>query len=456
MPIGTLDDVPLEEAVHYAARDPDCTCRVDSVLTLMGDANNLGGVEAIDLGAIPMFERMQATGIGIDKRHFRDFDAFLTMEMENLRDEINDMAGEVINPGSGEQVGYVLYGKLGLSTRRRTKSRSRESTDEKTLAPLRGLHPIVGKILDYKERDKLRGTYARAIPRLAGRDGRIRGDFRVTRTPSGQLAVGSPNLLAMPVGELGKEIRRGFVAGKGNVLGSWDYQGFHFRVMAHLSRDPELIKIFTTGQDIHDITASKMFGIPINQLDKYKHRLPAKRVGFGIINGITPQGLVAQADLAGEFGALAITEQEATDQMKAWFDIYKGVRQFQVDSVTMCRRNGLVRDEWGRIRYLPNIHSSLDNLKSEAERQSFSHRIQATAHGVLKQSMAAIWTWLEWEKDINPILQIHDELIFECLDDEKKKLAWDTAIRSGLCDTVTLRVPLESSGTFALRWADLK
>lgn len=464
MPVGSLDDIELQEAVDYSGRDADVTMRVDTRMDSMHRDLGLGQIELIDLGAIPMFERMWRVGMLIDPGHFEAFSVLLQSEMDRLQVEIDDLAGEHINPNSGDQKAYLMYGKLGMETTRRTKSGKREATDKKALAQNQSRHPVVSKLREYGEMQKLKSTYSDAIPLLAGEDGRIHGDFRITRTPTGQLAVGEPNLLAMPAGDFGKEIRRGFVAAEGNCLGSWDLQGFHFRVMAHLSEDEKLCKLFRDGRDVHAETAAQMFGIPLGSVDKNKHRRPAKTVGLGIINGLTGVGLSAQFDLAAAAGEGETHDQDECEEfIKAWFDVYPGVANFQHDAVNECRRFGFVRDQWGRLRYLPNIHSALGNLRSEAERQSFSHKIQSTSHGVLKQAMAAIWKYLLifWGGDnrkyyVEPILQVHDELLFELREMALHKVYWSAAIKECLCNTVELRVPLESSCSFAGNWAELK
>lgn len=419
-------------------------------------------MERIDLGAIPMFERMRRVGIGINPRHFREFSEVLQWEMDSTLAEIEQLVGHKLNPNSSDQVGDLLYDELKLTVTRLTKGGKR-ATDKKTLAQHQGRYPVVTLLRQYREYQKLKSTYADAIPLLAGPDGRLHGDFRTTTTPTGQLAIGEPNLLAIPAGTLGKEIRRGFVPDAGRVLGSWDLQGFHFRTMAHLSRDPYLCRLFKEGRDVHSETAARMFGIPLGRVDKNKHRRPAKTVGLGIINGLTEVGLSAQFDLAAaeeQDDSLKHNPEECKEFIRAWMDVCRGVKQYQLECIMEARRYGMVRDQWGRIRYLPNIHSKLEQVRSEAERQSFSHKIQATSHGILKQIMANIWTWMQewWQKSElywEFLLQIHDELVAE-LDERIVTSEFPETVRRMMCDTVPLRVPLDSSMTFARNWAELK
>lgn len=468
MPSVTLDDIPLKDAVYYSARDADATCRIDGPLSRKHADMGLAQVEEIDLGAIPMFERMQSNGILIDRKHFEDFGALLAVEMRRIEREAWALAGEEFSLSSSDQVAYILYGKLGLKTKRLTKSRTKESTDEKSLQSLRSEHSIIHLLLAHREMSKLRGTYAESLPRLAESDGRIRANFRVTRIPTGRLAVSNPNLLAQPTfTDLGREIRRGFVAPPGCVLGTWDLDQVEMRVMADRSQDETLCQIFRGGEDIHDQTASKMFGIPIGRLDKMRHRLPAKRVGFGIINGITGKGLSEQFTLAVEQGAEPHSEGESNDMIRAWFEIYPGVRKYMRRVADETRRYGYVRDMWGRIRYLPNIYSAKPWEREEAERQAVNHTIQGGAQGILKKGMAAIW---EWMKDhtvhrtattlpmivVEPLLQVHDELLFEITDHEEIRNLTAATFTQLLCGAVTLSVPIGAHNAFGPSWGDLE
>lgn len=462
MPETTLDDIPLRDAVRYSARDADATCRIDPVLALRHRDLGLGLVEQIDLGAVPMFERMQANGIKISRKHFEDLGTLLHNLARGVEKEIWAIAGEEFNVGSGDQVARILFDKLRLRSFRKTKSKTRLATDEKTLQALRSEHPIVPLILDHREYTKLKGTYADALPRRAREsDDRIYANFRITRTPTGQLAVSNPNLVAIPVeSDLGRETRRGFIPREGCVMGTWDFNQFHMRVMAHLSGDEGLCTIFEHDLDLHTLTAADMFGVSVGNVDKVKHRFPAKRTGFGIINGITAVGLSRQFDKAAELGAEPHDEKECDEFIKAWFRLYPGVKKFQDRKIAEARRYGYASDQYGRRVYLPNIHAEREDVRAEAERQSYTQDTHGTAFGVMKKGMKLLWDYLReywtWDQHltIEPVLQIHDELLFE-IQRELTGTRMVNEITELLKTAETLRVPLGVNHATGPNWGDL-
>jgi DNA polymerase-1 len=468
IPSATLDDISLDKAVRYAARDADCTCRVDPHLTQIHSALNLAKVEEIDLAVIPYYERMHRNGTMVDPQHFHDFGQYLDALLDLKGSEIDSLVGEHVemghvNPNSGDQVAELLYRKLGLTTTRMTKSRKRESTDEKALQGNRKKHPIVPMILDYRELQKLKGTYVDGMLPWVHDDGRIYSRFSLTSSPNGQTAAYDPNLLAIPVAsEIGKEIRRGFIAPEGCVLGTFDLDQWFLRVTAHLSGDAKLIDMFHSGKDIHTETAAEIFKIPVSKVDKNKHRGPAKRTGFGICNGITGVGLSAQFDKYQELGGDPRTVEECDWLIESWLDIYSGVRAWQKKEMEFCRRHGYVKDMFGRIRYLPNIHSAIESLKAEAERQSFTHVVQSSAHCLKKIMEASIWQWLlEFWRDfsefrLEPILEVHDELLFELTDNDFLKTYAGNEIKEIMETAYPLVVPIGVHVAFANNWASLE
>jgi DNA polymerase I len=460
LPRVTLDDIPIEKAVEYAARDSDATCRVSSGLLRSLD---LTVVEEIDLAAIPIYARMHRNGILVNRKHFDDLAVYLSAMMDMKSQEIDHLAGEHINPSSGDQVADLLYHKLGLHTHRMTKTRLRESTDEKALQNNRNKHPIIPLILDYRELSKLKGTYADELPTFIQPGGRIHADIMLTRSPNGQTAMKNPNLMAIPTStEIGRELRRGFIAPPGCVLATFDLDQWFLRVTAHLSGDAKLIDMFNSGRDIHTETAAEIFNIPVSKVDKDKHRGPAKRTGFGICNGITGVGLSAQFDKYQEVGGEPRSEEECEWLIEAWLDTYPGVRKWQQKEMAFCKRYGFVRDMFGRIRYLPNIHSAIDSLKREAERQSFTHVVQSSAHCLKKIMEAKIWEWLKafW-KDFNefrcePILEVHDEILFEMTDDDFLKTYAGNEIKEIMETACPLAVPVGVHVAFAQDWRSLE
>jgi DNA polymerase-1 len=313
MPITTLDDVPRALAVRYAGRDADATARIEPILSKKMEVMELEGIEALDLSIIPMVERMQRNGMPARRGKLVALGDFCLAHMGKVKLDIptawtdadvrryNVMTRnspncfpdgiDDINPDSPNQTRDLLYGVCGLTTDRKTPSGKELSTDDKTLGELAG-HPVVDMVRDYREHSKIRNSFATVLPYRLSADGRVRCTLRVTRVSSGRLAASDPNLLAQPVrSELGRRLRACFECAPGHRLGAWDLDQVEMRYMAHESRDPILVRLFLDGIDVHSQTASKVFGVPIDQVDPFKHRLPAKRIGFGVITGITGKGL---------------------------------------------------------------------------------------------------------------------------------------------------------------------
>jgi DNA polymerase I-like protein with 3'-5' exonuclease and polymerase domains len=299
-PEPTLSDIPEQEAIHYACRDADATCRISPILERRVRAEGMWPVCLIDHGVIPMVERMQSNGLLVNKAHMEMLEDRLTQQMSDKRDEIEALVGVRINPGSSKQTAALLFKQLKLPASKVT-STGMDSTQDKVLEGLRHAHPVVPMVLDYRELDKARGSFVRVALQKAGGDGRLRCNLRVTRVTSGRLAANTPNLMAIPVRSgVGKEIRQGFIAPEGRILADWDLDQAEMRVMAHESNDSGLVGLFNDGVlDVHTDTAASMFSKPYKDVDKSTERYPAKRVGFGVITGITGMGLVDQMVLAG-------------------------------------------------------------------------------------------------------------------------------------------------------------
>lgn len=460
MPITTLDDVDRPTAIRYAGRDADATARIEPILSRKIEVMKLGGIEVLDLSIIPMVERMQRNGMPANKQKLLDLGDFCLAHMREVVDEIEAESGYRMNPNSPPDTRQLLYDICGLTTDRKTPSGKELSTDDKALEALRGEHACVGMVLDYREHSKIRNSFATVLPHTISEDGRIRCTLRVTRVNSGRLAASSPNLLAQPVrSELGRVLRGCFECRPDGdtIFGGWDLDQVEMRYMAHESKDPVLVNLFLSGTDVHKATASKIFGIPIDQVDDNKHRTPAKRIGFGVITGITGKGLNQQLKLN---GITNYSDEDCDDLIEEWFGIYRGVKGYMENCRAEARRYGYVRDCWGRIRYLAGIHSPIPWVRGEAERQSHSFKISAGAQGLLKLGMANIWTdvlpkyWREGHV-LEPLLQIHDELIFEL--DEFLAEEIGPEIHSVMCAAGSdWIVPVKSKYHFHKNWGGLK
>lgn len=347
--------------------------------------------------------------------------------------------------------------------------------------------------MDYREADKIRGTYVVPLRRIAATansqavgtgsvetpmvqaadhcrsqqgnscpqlgQGRVRCNFRITRVSSGRLAASDPNLLAIPIrSELGATIRAGFIAPDGRILGDWDLNQIEMRLMAHESRDENLCRAYLENKDIHVETAARAFGCKESQVEPYQ-RQAGKVVGFGIINGISEKGLVVQMIKyrARRPNGDAWTEDDCLQMLDAWFSLRPGVKRFQQDCVREAQETGLARESIsGRIRYLPAVWSTIPYLRGEAERQSYSHRIQSGAQAIIKRAMAVVWNELCKDPDlgVEPLLQVHDELLLEMPDRPEIKEYVDAAMCHIMSTTTQLRIPVKASGGFGHSWKE--
>lgn len=485
-----LDDVPLPRSIRYAARDADATGRVFPVLKERHAAMGLTFTGQIDHAIIPMVDEMQAAGLPVDRDYFIWLSADLERRMQAVQQEIKDRFGIWINPNSGDQVADILFksvedGGYGLIPTKKTKGtvdketgevkKRRGSTQDKVLEGLRSEHPIIPLILDFRGLNKAKTSFADVVVRRAvWEDGRwmIHCLFRITRVSSGRMSATGPNLMAVVGGDLGLEIRAGYVAGEGYEFAEWDLNQVEMRVMASEANDEFLISMFLNDEDVHTGTADKMFkfGLPRpykkSQLKGKKlgsgvnPRDPAKRTGFGVITGIQAPGLVDQMRLQG----IIISEEEAAKWIVDWLAACPGVPEYMTACHREARAYGYVRDWAGRIRYLPGIHSPFRHIRAEAGRQSHSHKIQAGAQSIMKIAMATIHRevipyWRACGKYIVPVLQVHDSLMMRLKGftmEEKDEL--DAQIRAAMFAAAppTMKVPLDAGNGYATNWAELE
>ncbi len=484
-----LDDVPLEQAVRYACRDADATVRIAPILRERHKALNLTRVGQIDHAIIPMVDRMQEIGYPINKDYFIWLSTDLHRRMIEVQEKIKAEFGVWINPNSGEQVADLLFrsvqeGGYGLIPTKHTKGSidketgevkgRRGSTQDKVLEGLRSEHAIIPLILDYRGLSKAKTSFVDvAIRRAVWEGGQwvIHCNFRITRVSSGRLSATGPNLLAIMGGELGWEIRFGYIAGEGYELGEWDLSQVEMRVMASEADDEFLISMINNDEDIHTGTADKMFHYGLtrpyskNQIKGKKlvsgvsPRDPAKRTGFGVITGIQAPGLVDQMRLQG----ILVTEEEAAQWIVDWLAACPAVPVYMDKCHREARAYGYVRDWAGRIRYLPGIHSPFRHIRAEAGRQSHSHKIQAGAQEIMKIGMAVIDDevlpyWRAQGKYIEPILQIHDaiKLRMKGFTAEDKELL-DAQVKAALFSAAPLgfKVPLDAGNGYAANWGEL-
>jgi uracil-DNA glycosylase family 4 len=449
MPRVKWEDVELDRWRSYACADPDVTGRVNLVLNSRIQKMRLQQPYEMDMGVIPVLNRMSTTGILVDKKKLWALQQEMVAARASLEKQLLRIAASLgrqygnLNLNSGDQLAPFIYGPLGLSTRRMTKSRSRESVDEKALSSIQChknpldpqhhgcrrhhamAHVFVDLLLEYKEVDKILNAYVVPLWRQLGSDGRVHANWRHTVVVSGRLATNSPNLLAFPAhSRWGKRLRACLVAGPGKVILSCDQSQIELRVLASEARDQAMMGVFLRGLDLHAATAMEIFGVTLEEAleddgeGKDHCRFFSKTINFGVAYGLTARGL---SEHLAKMGVLKTVEecQRIIDQ---WFAARPGVQIYLQECIAETRRYGYVRDMWDRIRFLPQIWSPVDRIRAEAERQAGNFKIQAGAQGSMKLGMAYYWNEIRPMVEgrgiyCNPILQVHDDLMMEIDED---------------------------------------
>jgi DNA polymerase-1 len=370
----------------------------------------------IELPLAPVLRRMEQAGVRVDRAALRSLAERMEAEIDRLTSEIHSLAGHPFNINSPQQLGKVLFEELGLPSPGRSGKTKAPSTAADVLEALAPDHPIVAKVLDYRQLAKLKGTYVDALPDLIDpATGRVHTTFNQTGAATGRLSSLNPNLQNIPVRtELGREIRAAFVPREGWILVSADYSQIELRLLAHFSGDRVLLEAFRNGEDIHTRTAAEVFGVPPLMVTPELRR-NAKAVNFGIVYGQTPFGLAAQ---------LGIERREAELYIRAYFERYAGVRKWIDRTIAEVRDSGVARTLDGRERPIPDINSRNPNARGFAERTAVNTPLQGTAADLIKRAMIRIDAGLTqrgWQSRM--LLQVHDELIFEAPPEEADALA---------------------------------
>ena len=385
---------------------------------------------------------MQEQGFLIDRAALSSFGESLTGTIAELERAIYDQSGCEFNINSPKQLGEVLFDKLMLTAGKKTKTGW--STNADVLEKLRGKHPIVQMALDYRMLTKLKSTYADGLLKLIDSDGRIRTKFQMTVTATGRLSSTDPNLQNIPIRkELGSHIREMFIASKGNVLVDADYSQIELRLLAHISGDKHMQEAFLSGEDIHAVTASQVFNTPLGEVTSLQ-RSRAKAVNFGIVYGISAWSLAQD---------IGVMQAEAKAYMDAYLNKYDGVREYMKSVVENAKCDGYVETLYARRRYLPEIKSSNFNTRSFGERVALNMPIQGTAADIIKLAMVNVYNRLNAEGlKAKLILQVHDELICECPEDEAQTVA--NILREEMSGAAQLSVPLTVDVKIGHSWAE--
>jgi DNA polymerase-1 len=398
----------------------------------------------IELPLCAVLADMEQQGFAVDRKALYDFGESLNDGIAALQRSIWDLAGEAFNIGSPKQLGVVLFERLMLPAGKKTKTGW--STNADVLEKLRGKHPIIQQILDYRMLTKLKSTYADGLLKVIGPDGRIHTSFQMTVTATGRLSSTEPNLQNIPIRkELGGEIRKMFVAAPGKLLVDADYSQIELRLLAHISGDATMREAFLDREDIHAVTASQVFGVPLDQVTPTQ-RSHAKAVNFGIVYGISAFSLAQD---------IGVFQNEAKAYIDAYLEKYHGVRDYMKRIVEQAKADGYVSTLFGRRRYLPELKSSNYNLRAFGERVALNMPIQGTAADIIKLAMVRVHRRLANQGlEAKLILQVHDELIAECPEQEAEQVR--QILTEEMERVVQFDVPLTAEAHMGRSWYDAK
>ncbi|MBZ4416606.1 DNA polymerase I [Myxococcus sp. RHSTA-1-4] len=396
----------------------------------------------LELPLLPILARMEQRGVKLDTAELARISVKVDAAVDAQVREVYKHAGREFNIGSNPQLVEVLFTELKLPVIK--KGKTGPSADQEVLEKLSEEHPLPGAIIEYRSLTKLKSTYLDTLPTLVAADGRIHTTYHQAATATGRLSSTDPNLQNIPVRtELGREIRRAFVAAEGHQLVSADYSQVELRLLAHIAEDPVLIDAFLHDEDIHTRTAAEVFGVPPAQVDREQRRR-AKMVNFGIAYGLSPHGLAAR---------LGIPQEEARDIIERYFVRYAGIRNYLVETVEKARKTGYVETLYGRRRYMPDLNSKNRGVAQAAERAAINMPIQGTAADLIKKAMLAVDAALQEEGlRTTMLLQVHDELLFEAPDAEVERVK-ALAVKC-MSSVASLKVPLKVDVGAGRSWAD--
>ena len=398
--------------------------------------------DQVDLPLCPVLAEMEEIGVLVDRGALVEFGEMLSQGIDKVQAAIYELAGEEFNINSTQQLGHILFDQLGLPPVKKTKTGY--STNAEVLDKLRGRHPIIEQILDYRQLTKLKSTYVDGLGKVIGDDGRIHTCFQNTVTATGRLSSAEPNLQNIPIRTpLGAELRKMFVAGPGMALVDADYSQIELRLLAHMAGDEKMIEAFRSGRDFHTVTAAQVFGVEPDQVSAEMRR-SAKAVNFGIVYGISAFSLSQD---------IGVTVAEAKAYMDKYFATYPGVRAYMDHVVEQAKADGYVSTLMGRRRWLPELKSSNFNTRSFGERVALNMPIQGTAADIIKLAMLRVRDRLKAEGFRGQlVLQVHDELIVECPQEEQERVC--ALLQEEMEGVFPLSVPLVAETHAGQSWAE--
>ncbi len=441
-----MRDLLPADVYRYACEDADVTLKLKHVLE-----KELAASEAeplfreIEMPLVPVLAYMERNGVRIDTEALKETSRLFTARMRQIEDDVHRLAGVEFNIASPKQVGEVLFDRLKIVEKPKKTKTGQYVTSEEVLESLRGKHEVVGKILEHRGLKKLLGTYVDALPQLINpTTGRIHTSFNQTVTATGRLSSSNPNLQNIPVrNEDGKEIRKAFIPDDGCEFFSADYSQIELRIMAHLSEDPHMIEAFRKGEDIHAATAAKIYKKDISEVTSDQRR-KAKTANFGIIYGISVFGLAER---------LGVDRKEAKELIDGYFENYPHVKEYMDRSIRVAREQGYIETVFKRRRYLPDINSHNAVVRGYAERNAINAPIQGSAADIIKIAMIRIYERFREEGlRSKMILQVHDELNFSVLPEERQQV--EQIVLAEMEHAYQMRVPLHADCGWGKNWLE--
>lgn len=442
----SMRDLDPQDVYLYACEDADVTLKLKNVLEKELKANDAETLfYDIEMPLVPVLVHIERNGVLLDTEALKQSSAHFTAEMQRIEQEIYEMAGESFNIASPKQVGEVLFDKLQIVEKAKKTKTGQYVTSEEVLESLRHKHPVVEKILEHRGLKKLLGTYIDALPQLINpRTGRVHTSFNQTVTATGRLSSSNPNLQNIPIrDENGKEIRKAFIPDEGCLFFSADYSQIELRIMAHLSKDKDMIDAFLSNHDIHAATAAKIYKTDLKEVDADMRR-KAKTANFGIIYGISVFGLADR---------LGIERKEAKTLIDGYFETYPEVKAYMDESIQVAREQGYVETIFHRKRFLPDINSRNAIVRGYAERNAINAPIQGSAADIIKVAMTRIYNrFLAEGLQAKMILQVHDELNFSVPVSEKERV--EEIVIEEMERACRMHVPLKADCGWGKNWLE--
>ena len=443
----SMRDVSIDKIKNYAGEDADITLRLKGIFDKEIEVNNLSKIfYDIEIPMINVLSEMEAEGIKIDTSYLKKLDKEFEDDLEKLKKEIFKKCGEEFNLNSPKQLGEILFDKLKLVSKPKKTKTGQYSTSEEVLSSLANDHRIIENILEWRSLDKLQNTYVKSLPNeVSNLTNRVHSSFNQTVTTTGRLSSNNPNLQNIPIRtDNGQKIRKAFIPRNDDyIIMAADYSQIELRVIASISNEENMIDAFVNNQDIHTITASKIYNVDPENVSR-EQRGNAKTVNFGIIYGVSAFGLSQQTDL---------NRSESKQMIDNYFLNYPGLKKYMSDQIDFARNNGYVETIMGRRRYLQNINSQNNMLRSGAERNAINAPIQGSAADIIKIAMININS--EFKKQSfksKMLLQVHDELVFDVHNSEKDRI--QDIVKTTMESAVKLKVPLKIDLEFGKNWLE--